>query len=90
MSEITVPQRFTRKMAGIEPLPSLSESQIAAIASGPTLRIEAVASKTRGARPYSGDAVMEGSHRLGKSCSLALPPLIQVGSQRSFELKTLI
>ena len=84
-SEIAVPRRFTRKMAGIEPLPSLSESQMAAIASGPTLRIEAVASKTRGARLDPGDAVLKGPQRLGKALldsSLALPLLIQVAQQR--------
>ena len=84
-SEIIVLRELIWKMAGIEPLPSLSESQIAAMAGGPTLRIEAVASKTRGARLDPGDAVLKGPQRLGKALldsSLALPLLIQVAQQR--------
>lgn len=72
-------------MAGIEPLPSLSESQIAAMAGGPALRIEAIASATRGARLDPGDATLKGPQRLGKcllETSLALPLLIQVAQQR--------
>jgi THO complex subunit 2 len=72
-------------MAGIEPLPSLSDSQITAMAGGPALRIEAVASTTRGARLDPGDAVLKGPQRLGKTLletNLALPLLIQVAQQR--------
>lgn len=72
-------------MAGIEPLPSLSEAQIAAMAGGPALRIEAVGSGARGARLDPGDAVLKGPQRLGKALlesSLALPLLIQVAQQR--------
>ena len=36
-------------MAGIESLPSMSVAQISAMAGSPALRIEAVASTTRGA-----------------------------------------
>jgi THO complex subunit 2 len=84
-TEIVVLRELIWKMAGIEPLPSLSESQIAAMAGGPVLRIEAVASTTRGARLDPGDAVLKGPQRLGKcllESSLALPLLIQVAQQR--------
>ncbi|TBU49613.1 transcription factor/nuclear export subunit protein 2-domain-containing protein [Dichomitus squalens] len=84
-TEIVVFRELIWKMAGIEPLPSLSDSQIAAMAGGPTLRIEAVASSTRGARLDPGDATYKGPHRLGKALldsSLALPLLVQVAQQR--------
>ncbi|KAF8639741.1 hypothetical protein AX17_001003 [Amanita inopinata Kibby_2008] len=84
-TEIVVLRELIWKMAGIEPLPSLSESQIAAMAGGPVLRIEAVASSTRGARLDPGDAVLKGPQRLGKALldsNLALPLLIQVAQQR--------
>jgi THO complex subunit 2 len=84
-TEIVVLRELIWKMAGIEPLPSLSDSQIAAMAGGPALRIEAVASTTRGARLDPGDAVLKGPQRLGKTLletNLALPLLIQVAQQR--------
>ncbi|KAG9317173.1 transcription factor/nuclear export subunit protein 2-domain-containing protein [Chiua virens] len=84
-TEIVVLRELIWKMAGIEPLPSLSDSQITAMAGGPALRIEAIASATRGARLDPGDATLKGPHRLGKSlleASLALPLLIQVAQQR--------
>jgi THO complex subunit 2 len=84
-TEIVVLRELIWKMAGIEPLPSLSDSQIVAMAGGPALRIEAVASTTRGARLDPGDAVLKGPQRLGKALldsSLALPLLIQVAQQR--------
>jgi THO complex subunit 2 len=84
-TEIVVLRELIWKMAGIEPLPSLSETQIAAMAGGPTLRIEAVASSTRGARLDPGDAVLKGPQRLGKALldsQLALPLLVQVAQQR--------
>ncbi|KAL7282472.1 hypothetical protein ACG7TL_003943 [Trametes sanguinea] len=84
-TEIVVFRELIWKMAGIQPLPSLSDSQIAAMAGGPTLRIEAVASSTRGARLDPGDALLKGPQRLGKALldsSLALPLLIQVAQQR--------
>lgn len=71
-------------MAGIEPLPSLSDSQITAMAGGPALRIEAVASAARGARLDPGD-ILKGPFRLRKALvdsGLALPLLIQVAQQR--------
>ena len=84
-TEIVVLRELIWKMAGIEPLPTLSDSQIAAMAGGPTLRIEAVASSARGARLDPGDAVLKGPQRLGKALldsQLALPLLVQVAQQR--------
>ncbi|KAF9468910.1 transcription factor/nuclear export subunit protein 2-domain-containing protein [Collybia nuda] len=84
-TELVVLRELIWKMAGIEPLPSLSDSQVAAMAGGPVLRIESVASTTRGARLDPGDAVLKGPQRLGRSLlesSLALPLLIQVAQQR--------
>lgn len=72
-------------MAGVEPLPTLSDSQIIAMAGGPILRIEAIASVARGARLDPGDAILKGPQRLGRTLlesSLALPLLIQVAQQR--------
>lgn len=84
-TEIIVLRELIWKMAGIEPLPSLSDTQVAAMAGGPTLRIEAIASVTRGAKLDPGDATLKGPQRLGKSLidsGLALPLLIQVAQQR--------
>jgi THO complex subunit 2 len=84
-SEIVVLRELIWKMAGIEPLPSLSDSQITAMAGGPTLRIETVASYTRGARMDPSDAALKGPTRLGRvlqESGLALPLLIQVAQQR--------
>ncbi len=84
-SEIIVLRELIWKMAGIEPLPSLSDSQIMAMAGGPLLRIEAVASTTRGARLEPNDATLKGPQRLGRALldsALALPLLIQVAQQR--------
>jgi THO complex subunit 2 len=84
-SEITVLRELILKMAGIEPLPDLSDQQVTAMAGGPALRIEAVASKTRGARLEEGEAVLKAPQRLGKyllDSNLALPLLIEVAQQR--------
>ena len=84
-TEIIVLRELIWKMAGIEPLPNLSDAQISAMAGGPTLRIEAVASGTRGARLDPSDVTLRGPQRLGKTLldsSLALPLLIQVAQQR--------
>lgn len=84
-TEIVVLRELIWKMAGIEPLPSLSDSQVIAMAGGPLLRIEAVASTTRGARLDPSEATLKGPQRLGKALlesSLALPLLIQVAQQR--------
>ncbi|OSX60384.1 hypothetical protein POSPLADRAFT_1058548 [Postia placenta MAD-698-R-SB12] len=84
-TELIVLRELIWKMAGIEPLPSLSDSQIAAMAGGPTLRIEAVASTTRGSRLELNDIAQKAPRRLGYSLletNLALPLLIQVAQQR--------
>ncbi|KAF9647035.1 hypothetical protein BDM02DRAFT_2819645 [Thelephora ganbajun] len=84
-TEIIVLRELIWKMVGIEPLPSLSDAQIGAMAGGPTLRIEAVASSTRGARLDPSEVTLRGPQRLGKTLldsSLALPLLIQVAQQR--------
>lgn len=84
-SEIVVLRELIWKMAGVEPLPSLSDSQITAMAGGPALRIEAIASATRGARLDPAEASLKGPSRLGKTLvdsGLALPLLIQVAQQR--------
>ncbi|KAH9938580.1 transcription factor/nuclear export subunit protein 2-domain-containing protein [Fomitopsis serialis] len=77
-TEIIVLRELIWKMAGIEPLPSLSDAQVVAMAG--------VASATRGARLDPGDAVLKGPQRLGKALlesNLALPLLIQVRSNGS-------
>ncbi|KAH0587189.1 hypothetical protein H2248_005998 [Termitomyces sp. 'cryptogamus'] len=84
-TELVVLKELIWKMAGIEPLPSLSDAQVIAMAGGPILRIESIASATRGARLDPGDAVLKGPWRLGKALldsSLALSLLIQVAQQR--------
>jgi THO complex subunit 2 len=84
-TDIVVLKELIWKMAGIEPLPSLSDAQISAMAGGPALRIEAVISTTRGARLHPSDAVLKGPYRLGRTLldtNLALPLLIQVAKQR--------
>ena len=84
-SEIVVLEKLILKMAGIEPLPSLSDTQIAAMAGGPTLRTEAVASDLRGAAFNWETAAYRGTTRLGKALietKLAFPLLVQVAQQR--------
>ena len=84
-SEIIVLRELIWKMAGIEPLPNLSESQITAMAGGPILRIEAVASDTRGARLDIERVRFRGPERLGSALAdsgLAQPLLIQLAQQR--------
>ena len=54
-------------MAGIEPLPSLSDAQISAMVGGPTPRIEAVASNTRGTRLDPSEVTLRGLQRLRKT-----------------------
>ncbi|KAJ3795196.1 transcription factor/nuclear export subunit protein 2-domain-containing protein [Lentinula aff. detonsa] len=84
-SEIVVLRELIWKMADIEPLPSLSDSQIQAMAGGPALRIEAIASSTRGARMDPAEGSRASLQRLGQGLidtSLALPLLIQVAQQR--------
>jgi THO complex subunit 2 len=85
-SEIIVLRELIRKMGGIEPLPTLSDDQIAAMGGGPVLRVEALASSTRGALRETNDASTRLTlERLGKALkdtSLSLPLLIQVAQQR--------
>lgn len=84
-SEIVVLEKLILKMAGIEPLPTLSDAQITAMAGGPTLRIEAVASDIRGAGFDVAEASLRGAPRLGRALidsNLALPLIIQVAQQR--------
>jgi THO complex subunit 2 len=85
-TDLVVLKELIWKMAGIEPLPSLSDDQIAAMAGGPLLRIEAVASTIRGARADMTDSSLrQAPLRLGRSLlesGLALPLLILVAQQR--------
>ncbi|THH08122.1 hypothetical protein EW145_g2921 [Phellinidium pouzarii] len=84
-SEIIVLEKLILKMAGIEPLPSLSDAQITAMAGGPTLRIETVASNIRGAALDASEVSQKGPQRLGKTLidtMLAFPILAQVTQQR--------
>ncbi|KAJ7591413.1 transcription factor/nuclear export subunit protein 2-domain-containing protein [Mycena floridula] len=84
-TEIVVLRELIWKLAGIEPLPSLSDSQIAAMAGGPALRIEAIASTTRGARLDPSDGPLKGPQRLGKALidsNLAYPLLVLIAQQR--------
>lgn len=72
-------------MAGIEPLPSLSNTQVEAMAGGPALRIEAIASRLRGANLDASEAGWRGPQRLGRTLvesNLAFPILVQVAQQR--------
>lgn len=84
-TEIVVLREIIRHMAGITPLPNLTDSQISAMAGGPVLRTEAVASAARGARLDPSDMALKGPQRLGRALTesqLALPLLIQVAQQR--------
>lgn len=85
VSEIIILRELIWKIAGIEPLPNLTDSQIIAMAGGPNLRIEVLASAIRGARLDPQDSGTKGSGRLGKNIiesGLALPLLIQIAQQR--------
>lgn len=84
-TETVVLKELIMKLAGIEPLPNLSDSQVITMAGGPILRIEAIASTTRGARADPNDTVLKGPARLGKALTesgLARPLLIQIAQQR--------
>lgn len=83
-SEIYVFRELMSTLAGIEPIPDLTEAQLAAMAGGPALRIEVISSQTRGARSDPSD-FSKGPSRLGKTLldsQLALPLLIQICQQR--------
>jgi THO complex subunit 2 len=84
-TELVVWREIIRNMAGISPLPSLTDSQIIAMAGGPYLRIEAIASASRGARLDPGDMTVKGPHRLGRALvdsQLAQTLLIQIAQHR--------
>ena len=84
-SELVVLQEVIRHMTGISPLPSMTDSQVVAMAGGPYLRIEAISSAARGARLEPGDMTLKGPQRLGRALMeshLAQPLLIQVAQQR--------
>ena len=66
-SEIVVLEKLILRMADIEPLPSLSNAQITAMAGGPTLRIEAVASDLREAGLDVSEVLTKGPQRLEKT-----------------------
>ena len=78
------PVELIWKMAGIKPLQSLSETQIAAMAGGLNPQIKAVTSLTWGAWLDPGDAVLKGPQHLGKALldsQLTLPLLVQVAAE---------
>lgn len=84
-TEIVVLREIIRHMAGISPLPNITDSQVVAMAGGPYLRIEAVSSVARGARLDPNDMALKGPQRLGRALQesqLALPLLIQLAQQR--------
>ncbi|KAF6762809.1 transcription factor/nuclear export subunit protein 2-domain-containing protein [Ephemerocybe angulata] len=84
-SDITILKELIWKMAGIEPLPSLSNAQIAAMAGGKTLRIQTIAAQHRGAQADPSDLAMRAPDRLADALinsGLALPLLVQVAQQR--------
>ena len=85
MIEVFVLKELIWKMAGIEPLPSMTNSQVIAMAGGPVLRIEAVASLFRGARLNPSDAGYKAPQRLGRALldsNTAIPLLILTAQQR--------
>ena len=78
-TELVVLREIIRNMTGITPLPSMTDSQIVAMAGGPYLRIEAISSATRGARLDPGDMTLKGPPRLGRALidsQLAQPLLL--------------
>ncbi|KAI0032028.1 transcription factor/nuclear export subunit protein 2-domain-containing protein, partial [Vararia minispora EC-137] len=85
MTETVVLKELVWKMAGIEPLPSLNDLQVQAMAGGPALRTEAIASTIRGAKADPADMVLKGPARLKKALlesGLARPLLIQIAQLR--------
>jgi THO complex subunit 2 len=84
-TEIVVLQDIIAKMAGIEPLPSLQDKQVAAMSGGPMLRIEAVASAQRGAAQNWNLLIPSSASKLSlymTESSLATPLLVLVCQQR--------
>lgn len=85
-TDLIVLKELIFQMTGVEPLPTLSNSQVLAMGGGRVLRIEAVASAFRGARMTPDERLTSRSAgRLGRGLidsSLALPLLILVAQLR--------
>lgn len=84
-SEITVLRELIWKLVGIEPLPTLSDAQVKAMAGGPILRIQSIAAHQRGAQADPTDLSLKSPGRLGRALretGLGQPLLIQVAQQR--------
>ncbi|GJE84409.1 THO complex subunit 2 [Phanerochaete sordida] len=85
VSEIIILRELIWKICGIEPLPNLTDSQIVAMAGGPNLQIEVLASGMRGARSDPADSGAKAPSRFGKviiESGLALALLVQIAQQR--------
>ncbi|KZV72082.1 hypothetical protein PENSPDRAFT_733684 [Peniophora sp. CONT] len=85
ISEVIIVRELIERMSYIEPLPSLSDTQIRVMSGGPLLRIEAVASRTRGARSDPQDQTSRAPARLVRhllDSGMARPLLIQVAKLR--------
>ncbi|KAF9045967.1 hypothetical protein BDZ89DRAFT_1155277 [Hymenopellis radicata] len=90
-TEIVVLRELMSIMAGIKPLHDLADRDISAMAGGPALRIEVLASETRGSKADPHDNNMRGPMRFGKALidtKLARPILIQVAQQRQSAIFT--
>jgi THO complex subunit 2 len=84
-TDIIILKELITHMCGIEPLPSLQNTQIEAMAGGPTLRVEAIASAQRGCRRNVGRRLYWSTNRLRDKLAetnLAFPLLVQVAQQR--------
>ncbi|VDB90065.1 unnamed protein product [Peniophora sp. CBMAI 1063] len=85
ISEVIIVRELIERMSYIEPLPSLSDTQVRIMSGGPLLRIEAVASRTRGARSDPQDQTSRAPARLVRyllESGMARPLLIQVAKLR--------
>ncbi len=90
-TEIVVLRELMSIMAGIKPLHDLADRDISAMAGGPALRIEVLASETRGSKADPHDNNMRGPMRFGKALidtQLARPILIQLAQQRQSAIFT--
>jgi THO complex subunit 2 len=84
-TEIVVLQDLIGKMSGIEPLPSMSDYQVAAMSGGPMLRIEAVAPAQRGSQQNWMNLHPQSASKLARhmlDSGLATPLLVLVCQQR--------
>ena len=84
-SEIIVLEKLILKMTGLEPLPSLTDTQIKVMTGGPLLRIEVITSGLRGAGSAVTQATSLNAERLAHTLvntNLAFPLLVQVAQQR--------